>query len=136
MEVTRSLDLDGTWEDPLPHALTRTRTYLAAPSARTDVAIIAVHGRGDNGSDFSDAFVPHLCAFFSIALDTAALPQQGEVCITVRALDALDGIWFPTHKRESPSSFLLENDADPLAPYQLIMTPNWRSQARMCTVAC
>lgn len=105
MQAALDRPLDTTWDDPLPHALTHTRTYLSPPSPHTHVAIIAVHGRGDNAADFCDAFVPHLRAFFGLAdgpVDAEpAPPEQGQVSVSVRALDALDGIWFPSHKGKS-----------------------------------
>ncbi len=68
----RNRPLDLSWDEPLPHALTHTRTYLSTPSASTRVAVIAIHGRGDSARDFADAFVPHLRSFFGSHL-------QGEV---------------------------------------------------------
>lgn len=100
--------LDLSWEDPLPHALTSTRTYLSRPSSSTQVAIIALHGRGDNARDFAETFVPHLQSFFGSHLfgeidgnaDVDAEDPTG-VRVTLRALEAMDGIWFGTHTRKS-----------------------------------
>ncbi|SPO29487.1 uncharacterized protein UTRI_04778_B [Ustilago trichophora] len=99
--------LDITWDAPLPHALTRTRTYLSTPSSSTQVAIIAVHGRGDNARDFAEAFVPHLRSYFGPHLlgeveeDSSTADSDGEeekgLKITLRALEARDGIWFGSH---------------------------------------
>lgn len=116
--VDRNRPLDLSWEEPLPHALTPTRTYLSTPCASTQVAIVAIHGRGDSARDFADAFVPHLQSFFGTHLqgeveDGRAVSSDeteagsGGVRVTLRALEAQDGIWFGTHTRKSaplPSS--------------------------------
>lgn len=117
--------LDLSWEEPLPHALTQTRTYLSRPSCSTQVAIVAIHGKGDSARDFADAFVPHLQSYFGSHLqgevDNGAVSSaetescQGGVRVTLRALEALDGIWFGTHLRESPPPFRLRLDAHPRA---------------------
>ncbi|SPO28381.1 uncharacterized protein UTRI_04778 [Ustilago trichophora] len=112
MTPTTDRPLDLTWDAPLPHALTRTRTYLSVPSSSTQVAIIAIHGRGDNARDFAEAFVPHLRSYFgshllgevdeedSPAVDSKSDGEKG-LKITLRALEARDGIWFGTHTPKS-----------------------------------
>lgn len=111
MTPTTDRPLDLTWDAPLPHALTRTRTYLSTPSSSTQVAIIAIHGRGDNARDFAEAFVPHLRSYFGPHLlgeveekDSPAADSKNDgekgLKITLRALEARDGIWFGSHTRK------------------------------------
>lgn len=104
--------LDLTWDEPLPHALTRTLTYLSPPASSTQCAVIALHGRGDNARDFADAFVPHLRAFFGphlceqVGESNPSPSPNGEsqgLNISLRVLEARDGIWFGTHNRKSSS---------------------------------
>ncbi|KAF6767656.1 hypothetical protein PSEUBRA_006293 [Kalmanozyma brasiliensis GHG001] len=118
----RNRPLDLSWEEPLPHALTPTRTYLSTPSASTQVAIVAIHGRGDSARDFADAFVPHLRAFFGSHLQgemddnenmsgAETSPESGGARVTLRALEAQDGIWFGTHTPKGDSDLAFQ------APY-------------------
>ncbi|PWY97226.1 hypothetical protein BCV70DRAFT_203061 [Testicularia cyperi] len=108
--------LDSTWDDPLPHALTRVRTYLGPPCRECDVAIIAIHGRGDNARDFCDVFVPHLRQFFKSTLEgevdeddlTPFQTAREDARLTIRALEAQDAAWFLGHKSQIGSDIAFQ----------------------------
>ncbi len=95
------MSLDLNWDDPLPHALTRRRTYGALPGARTKAALILLHGRGDNARDFAEVFVrafrqraPELFPSED-AVDDADESSGSGGGISVVALEARDNAWWP-----------------------------------------